>query len=327
MLIISRISILIAACIAELAYGHMEMVSPAPRRSKNLSSGAGDGLTDYSMTAPLMSDGSNFPCKAYPAGKPVASYSAGDVIPVQMGGSASHGGGHCQFSLSYNDRDFVALKTIIHDCFIGAEGKSIQVKLPENTPPCDRCTFSWSWVNAQGNREFYQNCADISIVNNKFPASSLTGKQMTVANLAGYPVIAEWPPATVDGRELYDQSPVISISPSGQSGYASSAPPNVPRDDSGSMSAESVPTASAAKVGDTNPSLTVYPTIAIPDAAVSAPPSNANPADSGSCKNGDMKCVSDTEWLHCANGVWFRKQVAGGTKCRQNGNMIEQAFA
>ncbi|KAJ2783303.1 hypothetical protein GGI15_002640, partial [Coemansia interrupta] len=66
---------------------------------------------------------------------------------------------------------------------------NFEVPLPANLPGTDHAVFAWTWVNASGNREFYMNCADIAISG---PAGSFTGKQMTILNYPGYPVVPEF---------------------------------------------------------------------------------------------------------------------------------------
>jgi hypothetical protein len=46
-----------------LVHAHVEMKSPTPFRSKFIVPNAPN--TDFSMTSPLLEDGSNFPCKGY----------------------------------------------------------------------------------------------------------------------------------------------------------------------------------------------------------------------------------------------------------------------
>lgn len=29
------------------------------------------------------------------------------------------------------------------------------VKIPDNMPSCEHCTFAWTWINSIGNRKFY----------------------------------------------------------------------------------------------------------------------------------------------------------------------------
>ena len=68
------------------------------------------------MVAPLLASGANFPCKRYPAADVVNTYNAGETITVQMSGDIFHEGGHCQFSISYDDQTFVVLKTVMKNC-------------------------------------------------------------------------------------------------------------------------------------------------------------------------------------------------------------------
>jgi hypothetical protein len=62
-------------------------------------------------------------------------------------------GGHCQFSISFNDQDFVSVYTRMDDCFVGT-GLLFNVPLPPNLPNCSNCTFAWSWVNKIGLVQF-----------------------------------------------------------------------------------------------------------------------------------------------------------------------------
>jgi hypothetical protein len=192
------------------AYAHMEIRSPFPRRS-SFNPNVPDQMKDYDMVAPLHANGSNFPCKKYAPAEVVATYQAGQTIRVEAAGNVFHDGGHCEFSISYNEREFVAVRTILGNCFIGT-GMSFEVTIPATAPACDRCTLAWSWVNAVGRREFYMNCIDIKIVNAQ-GSSRLVGKQMNVHNLPGYVTIPEWPPATTDRADLYRNAPTITISP------------------------------------------------------------------------------------------------------------------
>lgn len=149
--------------------------------------------------APLSTDGSLLPCKHYPPGTVVASFKGGSSVVVQMYGSVFHNGGHCQFSVSYDDKTFVVLRTVLDNCFVGT-GLNFTVQIPASIPACNRCTFAWSWVSAVGNRDFYMNCADISLSSN---GGSLIGPNYTIANQPGYPTIPEFPPSTYHGLDLY----------------------------------------------------------------------------------------------------------------------------
>jgi len=101
-----------------------------------------------------------------------------------------HNGGLCQFSLSYDGgKNFVVISEYHRTCpDVFYDWK---VKIPDNIPSCDKlgkCIFSWSWINNTGNREFYQNCADVKIIGKK-GAPALKGPKMLIANLKGYPTL------------------------------------------------------------------------------------------------------------------------------------------
>jgi hypothetical protein len=283
---------------------HLELQTPPPRLSRfNPFATARD--IDYNMVAPLEADGSNFPCKNYPASEVVAEFNAGkssicdsidfnlwfpgDSISVAVSGSVFHGGGHCQFSISYNDRDFVAIHTVLRDCFVGT-GSTFAIDIPDSIPACDKCTFSWTWVNAVGNRELYMNCADIKI-NNPSGAEFLEGPQMVVANLPGYPTIPEFPPSEDDGSSLYASAPNIRISPDDALPISSPVSSVVASTDLASLT--------TSNIADT--------TTGIASSPAPSPPTT--------CVEGESKCASAGSWLLCSNDVFYTLQCPPGTVC------------
>ncbi|KAI9291834.1 hypothetical protein K502DRAFT_272704, partial [Neoconidiobolus thromboides FSU 785] len=94
---------------------------------------------------------------------------------------------HCQFSVSYNDRDWVVLKSVYGDCLTG--GLNYDIPIPADAPS-GPVTFAWGWINRSGNREYYMNCADITIKNGK-EGGSITGHVPTIANIDGYEIFPE----------------------------------------------------------------------------------------------------------------------------------------
>ncbi|KAJ1926749.1 hypothetical protein IWQ60_003518 [Tieghemiomyces parasiticus] len=201
---------------------HMAMISPCPRYSSHAScpSPPAGQSVDYSIKSPIgTKDQIGQPlCKFQtPYDRPVATYEAGSSIPVEfMTGGASHGGGHCQFSLSYDGGStFVVLHSVLNHCF--GSGLQFSVPIPSNAPSSDRVVFSWSWVNAVGNREFYQNCADIAITGGD-PHGELTGPQMVVANYGpSSPLVPEFSYGGDSKNDLYDQAPTITVRAAGAS--------------------------------------------------------------------------------------------------------------
>lgn len=151
---------------AGLAAAHMEMSDPAPFRSKS-NPNAGQNI-DYSMTAPLDASGANFPCKGYhvdlgtPAGKPTKEYTAGQSASMTIIGSAVHGGGSCQVSLSSDKgKTFKVIHSWIGDCPVAGSG-TFPFNIPSDTPSGEYL-LAWTWFNKIGNREMYMNCAAVTI--------------------------------------------------------------------------------------------------------------------------------------------------------------------
>ncbi|KAI9505297.1 hypothetical protein BX070DRAFT_233440 [Coemansia spiralis] len=194
-------------------FAHMAMISPCPRYSPQgencppLPSGA---QLEYSMSSPL---GTNEPlCKhTTPYKSPCATWTAGQSITVTFApGGATHGGGHCQFSISYDGgTTFAVLHEELSHCF-GQNGdvRAYTFSLPSDLPSSDSAVFAWTWVNAIGNREFYMNCADVAI---KGGSGSYTGKQMTIANHNGYPTIPEFSGNYNTGLEYYKNATRVMV--------------------------------------------------------------------------------------------------------------------
>ncbi|KAK0316543.1 hypothetical protein LTR01_000292 [Friedmanniomyces endolithicus] len=142
---------------------HMEMSYPYPFRSQfNPANNYTD--IDYSMKAPLNADGSNYPCKGYQnhvQSQPTATYTAGSTYNMSLDGYATHGGGSCQVSLSYdNGASFHVIKSMIGGCPLAS---TYNFTIPSFVPS-GNALLAWSWQNYEGNREFYMDCAPVSIV-------------------------------------------------------------------------------------------------------------------------------------------------------------------
>ncbi|KAA8651344.1 putative extracellular protein [Aspergillus tanneri] len=136
------------------------MSNPYPIRSP-LNKGA-TGQVDYSYTNPLSSSGSDYPCKGYAKDEfhSVADYSPGQSYPLELQGSAVHGGGSCQISLSYDKGEsFRVIHSILGGCPIP---KQYTFTIPSDAPSGE-ALLAWSWFNKIGNREMYMNCAQVTI--------------------------------------------------------------------------------------------------------------------------------------------------------------------
>ncbi|KAL5339850.1 hypothetical protein BJX70DRAFT_397319 [Aspergillus crustosus] len=152
--------LLTCALLASSTYGHIQLSKPYPIRSPLNPDATGE--KDYSYTNPLSSDGSNFPCKGY-ANDPfhsVATYSQGSEYDIELQGSATHGGGSCQISLSYDQGEtFSVIHSILGGCPLE---KGYTFTVPSDAPSGE-ALLGWSWFNKIGNREMYMNCAQVTI--------------------------------------------------------------------------------------------------------------------------------------------------------------------
>lgn len=141
-------------------------------------------------------------------------------MDVLIGGNVPHNGGHCQFALSYDKGlHWLVFYTIIHSCLNSTTGPvefSYKIPIPGSAPKGKKVVFSWSWINATGGREFYMNCVDIEITSPSSASpneeSGLTGVELLVVNLPGYPLINEFiRPSQNDGKALLERRKHITV--------------------------------------------------------------------------------------------------------------------
>ncbi|KAI0025725.1 hypothetical protein F4780DRAFT_222649 [Xylariomycetidae sp. FL0641] len=159
-------SCLLAMLSAGSAMAHMNMKDPPPLEYKN-NPNAQQPDIDYSITSPIT--GAQYPCKGYldllgtPEGASVQTYAPGEQSTMSVEGGASHNGGSCQLSLSYDSgKSFTVIKSFIGNCPTSSGG-TFDFKIPDDAPEGDDVVFAWTWVNNTGNREFYMSCAVVSI--------------------------------------------------------------------------------------------------------------------------------------------------------------------
>ncbi|KAJ2818632.1 hypothetical protein IWW50_005749, partial [Coemansia erecta] len=221
------------AALAGSAVAHMALSDPCPRFSSNCAKSyplpAGVGY-DYDIKSPIPYDGSLMKSTVrWPEAAP--TWTAGQPVTVKFqSGGAVHGGGHCQFSISYdNGKTSAVVHEELRYCFVNGPSSSNSAEvleytftLPADLPSSDSVVFSWSWLNSIGAREFYRDDADVKIVGSS--SSSYTGKQMTVVNHSGYPSVPEFAGNYDTGIDLYENAPQITISPSGSSAGTPSKP-------------------------------------------------------------------------------------------------------
>jgi hypothetical protein len=159
----SFLGLSLVGLLASTASAHMEVTNPPPFRSKN---NPHTTDIDYSMTNPLSQSGSDFPCKGYhslldtPQGASVADWQPGGTYSFSLAGSATHNGGSCQVSLSYDrGSTWTVIHSYIGNCPLRPDWS---FTLPNDTPS-GSALWAWSWWNNLGNREMYMNCAHVTI--------------------------------------------------------------------------------------------------------------------------------------------------------------------
>lgn len=151
------------------ATAHMILKTPRPY---------GQATLDNS---PLRSDGSDFPCKLRPDAfqyneETVTEMPLRSEQTLSFVGSAVHGGGSCQLSITYDfpprsSSTFKVIQSIEGGCPAQVPGNlppdargtgapTFQYTIPTNLP-VGRATLAWTWFNRVGNREMYMNCAPI----------------------------------------------------------------------------------------------------------------------------------------------------------------------
>ncbi|KAJ3348377.1 hypothetical protein GGF32_006241 [Allomyces javanicus] len=141
---------------------------------------------DYNVMAPI-SSAAEYPCQGKPPGDVQATMVAGHPFNVTFHSGVTHGGGNCEFSVSYDGKTFVVLDSVLGTCF--QNGTTFRIPVPPGIRSADQAVFQWTWINARGNRELYVNCIDVAI--NGTSNGTVVGPAPVVANLPGYPAIDE----------------------------------------------------------------------------------------------------------------------------------------
>ncbi|KAF9139982.1 hypothetical protein BGX30_007202 [Mortierella sp. GBA39] len=223
MLKTSFIAMAAAACLAILSYtpmteAHVGLRSPCPRYGSFAGCPAppkGQSV-DYDLNSPIGTHdtiGSPICKHTVPASKR-QTFKAGQTIKTEYSIGASHGGGHCQYALSYDKgKTWVVIKTVLRDCLKGTVSTSkysVSVKIPDSAPSGD-AVFMWLWNNAVGNRELYSNCVDIKI--NGKNGGQIKGLVPLIANYGPKsPLIGEFPNANQpDGSNLFAKRKSITV--------------------------------------------------------------------------------------------------------------------
>ncbi|KAI2473785.1 lytic polysaccharide monooxygenase [Annulohypoxylon bovei var. microspora] len=217
------------AGLAALVNGHMKMKTPAPFDPTALTN------------SPLDASGSDFPCKfgsGYSAtGGTTNTYALGSKQTLSFIGQATHGGGSCQVSITYDttptkDSKFKVIHSIEGGCpakgVSGNMGDSADADDPYTYPytipsniPAGKATIAWTWFNKVGNREMYMNCGALELTGTGGSQSNFDSlPDMLVMNIAGKPTTLEsYDYAFADpGSSVEDNTSAGTVATCGTSG-------------------------------------------------------------------------------------------------------------
>ncbi|KAI1214966.1 lytic polysaccharide monooxygenase [Annulohypoxylon truncatum] len=290
------------AGLAALVNGHMKMKSPAPFDPSALNN------------SPLDASGSDFPCKfgsGYSAtGGTTNTFALGSKQTLSFVGQATHGGGSCQVSITYDTTPTKDSKwKVIHSIEGGCPAKGVSgnmgdsadaddpftypYTIPSNIP-AGKATIAWTWFNKVGNREMYMNCGALELTGTGGSQSDFDAlPDMLVMNIAGKPTTLEgYDYAFADpGSSVEDNTSAGTVatcgtsgctvgksssSGSGSSGSGSSAASSAAAATSAAASSAAAPASSAASsAGAGGVFITQSPSAAAPTSAAAAPTSAA----------------------------------------------------
>ncbi|KAH6689605.1 hypothetical protein F5X68DRAFT_204035 [Plectosphaerella plurivora] len=272
----------IISALASVATAHIKMSSPAPYGASSLNN------------SPLDPSGSDFPCKqrpgVYEAEGASNTYSLGSTgNNLAFIGSAVHGGGSCQISITYDAKpDKNSVWKVIKSIEGGCPARDTEGNLGDNAAmevpykydfdipsdiPAGTGTIAWTWFNKIGNREMYMNCAPLTLEGSGGSEAAYNAlPDMFVANLQNLNTCT-----IPHGTDVQFPNPGQAV--------------------------ERLNGATAAVAGQRNQG---------------APTTGAGAQQVGSpCTNeGEWNCVAGTSFQRCASGTWSSvMQLAGGTSC------------
>ncbi|KAM0172819.1 hypothetical protein ACHAPC_010635 [Botrytis cinerea] len=180
---------IVAFALATVSNAHMIMTNPIPYGVDSLNS------------SPLALDGSDFPCKQRTGVYEVTTQNTMDLggsYDLAFKGSAVHGGGSCQVSITYDENPtasstFKVIHSIIGGCpmknIAGNNGDNANAIDPDTynftiptTLPTGKATLAWTWFNKVGNREMYMNCAPVTLTGGSSKRSDLIARDQAAFN-------------------------------------------------------------------------------------------------------------------------------------------------
>jgi hypothetical protein len=305
---------------------HISMSYPISRRNQLSKFYRDSQNVDYDLRTPLYAKPNNFtfPCKGFPVGPSTTTYND-NTISVTLEGTAVHGGGHCQFGISYDNQNFLVLKTVLNSCLL--DSMTYTFNLPDNAPGGDLIIF-WTWVNRIGNREYYMECADVTVNSNLDQNKQVTlqGKELLILNILNYPIVPEWDigaPPSIDGRNLFEQRKDISLNVNGKS-RSSNTKEAVTKTASIDITTTQAITTPFITNTHTNHITTTQYAITTPfiTNTKSNKMSDCDHDKLSRCDQDGLMICYQNGFYTCANNKWIYRECSSGTTCKQSGSSI-----
>jgi hypothetical protein len=309
--------------------------------------------------SPLNASGADFPCKQRSGVYDLTAmnhWKAGERQSVSFSGTAVHGGGSCQFSVTTDmnptkSSRWKVIHSVVGGCPASADGNLVgdehadtfEFSIPKDLPD-GSYTFAWTWFNRRGPREMYMNCAPVTVSGSGGNAMFLEGlPDMFVANLLGTPC------STVEGFDFVFPQPGDSVSTGSpitiaalQGTQCPSAAPDSGGEAASGHPSEPFPSIAVAAVEIPGLTKAARMSALSPTAGSSASPqpageeflatqfhrisSQMKPGVSATCipcrGDGSLVCIDETHFGLCNRGCVTRQAVADGTSCWQ-GSIVD----
>ncbi|RFU35189.1 hypothetical protein B7463_g1107, partial [Scytalidium lignicola] len=281
-------AILAALCLASATTAHMTMSKPVPYGLSTLDN------------SPLLATGADFPCKqrsgVYDAEGAMNVMPLGSTQPLTFVGGATHGGGSCQVSITYDANPtkssvWKVIHSIEGGCPVKGQAGNIGDDASSPDPdtysftvptslPTGNATLAWTWFNKVGNREMYMNCAPISLTASSSKRSE--DETLMVRDQAAYNALPDMFVANIgngcgtqDSTDLLFPAPGDSVE---QDGLQTSSALATPTGNCQAPTAGASATAGGSAAAASSPA---SPATSAPAAVTSAPAAAAPPASGG----------------------------------------------
>jgi hypothetical protein len=333
--------------LATVASAHIIITNPVPFGKSTLNN------------SPLDASGSDFPCKFRPGVYELEGasnvYAQGSTQQLEFQGTAVHGGGSCQVSVTTDkepDKDSVwkVIKSIEGGCPArdtpGNIGDNANAAVPytyDYTIPeelaAGEYVLAWSWFNKVGNREMYMNCAPLTVTGSGGDSSFFKSlPDLFTANIGN-------DCGTVSDTDLLFPNPGAAVekmngatdafmAPTGNScqagnggGDPAPAPTTAPSEPAPTSSPEPTPAPTTSKGGIfiTVPGDSETSEAPVPTTTVAPPPTDPTPTPepapeqpenpSGGFAPG-TPCTAEGEW-NCVGGSSFQRCASGAWSMMQ----------